>query len=109
MNGGQAEFVQTPNTDKTLMYIPEGAGDEQAVLLTDALATAAFGINNTGLKSGQFLAVVGLGPIGLLGIELAFLLGASQVFAIDPIAAHGRQRRTDMTNFHANHVVTDFL
>ncbi|WOJ98207.1 alcohol dehydrogenase catalytic domain-containing protein [Congregibacter brevis] len=87
MNGGQAEFVQVPNADRTLMRIPDGVSDEQAVLLTDALATASFGINNTGLKPGQSLAVVGLGPIGLLGIELAFLRGASQVFAIDPFAA----------------------
>ena len=91
MNGGQAEFVQIPNADRTLMRIPEGVNDEQAVLLTDALATAAFGINNTGLKPGQSLAVVGLGPIGLLGIELAFLNGASQVFAIDPLAARRAQ------------------
>lgn len=94
MNGGQAEFVQVPNADRTLMPIPEGVGDEQAVLLTDALATAAFGINNTGLQPGQSLAVVGLGPIGLLGIELAFLRGASQVFAIDPIAARRAHAET---------------
>ncbi len=91
MNGGQAEFVQIPNADQTLMRIPDGVNDEQAVLLTDALATAAFGINNTSLKPGQSLAVVGLGPIGLLGIELAFLRGASQVFAIDPVAARRAQ------------------
>ena len=91
MNGGQAEFVQIPNADQTLMRIPDGVNDEQAVLLTDALATASFGINNTGLKPGQSLAVVGLGPIGLLGIELAFLRGASQVFAIDPVAARRAQ------------------
>ena len=91
MNGGQAEFVQIPNADHTLMRIPDGVSDEQAILLTDALATAAFGINNTGLKSGQSLAVVGLGPIGLLGIELAFLRGASQVFALDPVAARRAQ------------------
>lgn len=87
MNGGQAELVQVPNADRTLMRIPDGVSDEHAMLLTDALATASFGIDNTGLTPGQSLAVVGLGPIGLLGIELAFLRGASQVFAIDPIAA----------------------
>ncbi|APG62692.1 theronine dehydrogenase [Sphingorhabdus lutea] len=91
MNGGQAEFVQIPNADRTLMRIPEGVGDEQAMLLTDALATASFGINNTGLLPGQSLAVVGLGPIGLLGIELAFLRGASQIFAIDPVAGRRAQ------------------
>lgn len=91
MHGGQAEFVQVPNADRTLMHIPPGVNDEQAVLLTDALATAAFGINNSGIKPGQSLAVVGLGPIGLLGIELAFLHGATEVFAIDPIAARRAQ------------------
>lgn len=85
LNGGQAEYVQIPNADQSLMVIPDGVSDDQAVLLTDAMATAAFGIKNTGLQSGQSIAIVGLGPIGLIGVELALLRGASQVFAIDPV------------------------
>ena len=85
MNGGQAEFVNVPNADSTLMPIPDGISDEQAVLLTDAAATAYFGITNADVQPGSTVAIVGLGPIGLIGVELAFILGASKVFAIDPI------------------------
>lgn len=86
-NGGQAEFVNIPNADQTLLHIPEGVSDEQAVLLTDAMATAYFGARNADIKASNTVAVVGLGPIGLIAVELALLLGASRVFAIDPVAS----------------------
>jgi len=86
LNGGQAEYVCVPNADRTLHVTPDGVNEEQAVLLTDAMATAHFGLTRTGLVSGDTVAVVGLGPIGLIGVELAMLLGASRVFAIDPVA-----------------------
>lgn len=91
LQGGQAEFVQVPNADVTLMKIPEGVSDDQAVLLTDALATAHFGVSRADITAGDRVAVVGLGPIGLLGIELAFINGASVVFAIDPVDARRQQ------------------
>lgn len=85
LQGGQAEFAQVPNADLTLMRIPEGVNNDQAVLLTDALATANFGVARADVAPGSRVAVVGLGPIGLLGIELAFARGASTVFAVDPV------------------------
>lgn len=91
LNGGQAEFVGVPNADKTLHVIPDGVSEDQAILLTDALATAYFGVRNTSIEPGDAVTIVGLGPIGLLGIEVAFALGASQVFAIDPVDARRAQ------------------
>ena len=86
LQGGQAEFVQVPNADRTIRAIPEYLTDEHALLLTDAMATAKFGIDWCEVKPGDTVAVVGLGPIGLLGVELAFLSGAAHVIAIDPVA-----------------------
>lgn len=91
LNGGQAEFVGVPNADRTLHVIPEGVSEDQAILLTDAMATAYFGVSNTDISPGDSITIVGLGPIGLIGIELAFALGASQVFAIDPVEARRAQ------------------
>ncbi len=91
LQGGQAEFVQVPNADTTLMKIPDGVNDDQAVLLTDALATAHFGVSRADIAPGDRVAIVGLGPIGLLGVELAFINGASQVFAIDPVETRRKQ------------------
>ncbi len=85
LNGGQAEFVQVPNADRTLMRIPDGVSDDHAILLTDAMATAYFGTTSADIRPGHSVAIVGLGPIGIIGVELAFLMGASQVFAIDPV------------------------
>lgn len=90
LQGGQAEFAQVPNADVTLMKIPEGVSDDQAVLLTDALATAHFGVGRADIAPGSHVAVVGLGPIGLLGIELAFARGAATVFAVDPVETRRR-------------------
>jgi 2-desacetyl-2-hydroxyethyl bacteriochlorophyllide A dehydrogenase len=84
-NGGQAEYVCVPNADLTLLSIPQGVSDEQAVLLTDAMATANFGVRNADIKAGGTVAVVGLGPIGLIAVELALLHGAARVFAVDPV------------------------
>ncbi|WP_379547032.1 zinc-binding dehydrogenase [Qipengyuania sp. DSG2-2] len=85
LQGGQAEYVCVPNADKTLMPT-EGLTDEQALLLTDGMATAYFGLTRAEPKPGGTVAIVGLGPIGLIGVELAFALGAAKVFAIDPVA-----------------------
>jgi 2-desacetyl-2-hydroxyethyl bacteriochlorophyllide A dehydrogenase len=85
LQGGQAEYAQVPNADVTLMKIPDGVSNDQAVLLTDALATAHYGVGRADIAPGGTVAIVGLGPIGLLGIELAFIRGASRVFAIDPV------------------------
>ena len=84
LQGGQAEFVNVPNADRTL-YPMDGLTTEQALLLTDGMATAYFGLTRAEPKPGGTVAVVGLGPIGIIAVELAFLLGAAKVFAIDPV------------------------
>jgi 2-desacetyl-2-hydroxyethyl bacteriochlorophyllide A dehydrogenase len=86
LQGGQAEYVCVPNADATLLST-EGFDEEQALLLTDAMATSYFGLTRAEPRPGGSVAIVGLGPIGLIGVELAFLLGAAQVFAIDPVTA----------------------
>ena len=62
LQGGQAEFVQVPNADVTLSHIPEGVSDEQAILLTDALATAHFGVGRADIAPGDRVAIVGSRP-----------------------------------------------
>ena len=77
--------MNVPMADLTLQPIPE-VSDEHSILLTDAMCTAYFGLTRTNMQPGDTVAVVGLGPIGLIGVELAFALGAANVYAIDPVA-----------------------
>ena len=83
LQGSQAEAVRVPFGDFNVARIPEGLTLNQALTLTDNLPTAYFGCLNAEIRSGSTVAVVGLGPIGLMAVECAFVLGASKVFALD--------------------------
>jgi len=86
LQGCQAEAIAVPAADGNLSRIPEGLTADQALLLTDNLPTAYMGAKNADIKAGKTVAVVGLGPIGLMAVESAFVLGASRVFALDLVA-----------------------
>lgn len=83
LQGCQAEAVRVPMADFNAAPIPDGVSEDQALLLTDNMATAWFGVVGAGIVPGADVAVVGLGPIGLMAVEAAFLHGAARVFAID--------------------------
>jgi 2-desacetyl-2-hydroxyethyl bacteriochlorophyllide A dehydrogenase len=53
-----------------------------AMALVEPLAIGAHGVNRAGVKSGEFVLVVGAGPIGLGTMEMARMAGA-KVIAMD--------------------------
>ena len=83
LQGCQAEAIRVPAADFNVAKIPDGVTMDQALMMTDSLATAWYGLRNADIKPGGVVVVVGLGPIGLMGVEGAFVLGASTVYAID--------------------------
>ncbi len=104
LEGCQAQFVRVPDGDFNAAPIPEGLTAEQALMLTDNLPTAYYGCLNADIGPGKTVAVVGLGPIGLMAVECAWVLGASRVFADRPgagaagacaIARRGADRRCE--------------
>jgi 2-desacetyl-2-hydroxyethyl bacteriochlorophyllide A dehydrogenase len=85
LQGSQAEAVRVPAADFNAHLLPEGLTEDQALLLTDQLATAWFGCRQADIAPGNPVAVIGLGPIGLMAVDGAYILGASTVYAIDPV------------------------
>ena len=86
LQGSQAEAVRVPAADMNAVKVPDGVSMDQALMMTDALATAWYGARRAEIKPGSSVAVIGLGPIGLMAVEAAFVMGAHVVYAIDPIA-----------------------
>lgn len=86
LQGVQADAFRVPAADFNAVKIPEGISRDQALMMTDALATAWFGARNADIKPGSSVAVIGLGPIGLMAVDSAFIMGAHVVYAIDPVA-----------------------
>ncbi len=85
LNGGHAEYFEVHNADLGAIGIPDGINDEQAILLTDALATGYYGVKMSKVKPGGTVAVFGQGPVGSMAVESAFAAGAAKVFAIEPV------------------------
>jgi threonine dehydrogenase-like Zn-dependent dehydrogenase len=81
--GGQAELVRVPFADVGPIKVPEGLADEQALFLSDIFPTAYMGAEMCNIRPGDTVAVWGCGPVGLLAVKSAYLLGAERVIAID--------------------------
>jgi threonine dehydrogenase-like Zn-dependent dehydrogenase len=81
--GGQAEYVRVPFADVGPLRMPESLSDDQVLFLTDILPTGYMAAENCGIRPGDTVAVWGAGPVGLLAMVSAYLLGAERVIAID--------------------------
>jgi threonine dehydrogenase-like Zn-dependent dehydrogenase len=81
--GGQAQYARVPFADVGPMKLPTELADEQVVLLSDILPTAYMGALNCNIEPGDTVAIWGCGPVGLLAIRCAYLLGAERVISID--------------------------
>src|SRR5450432_1832406 len=84
IDGTQAEFVRVPFADASTYPVPEGAADEDILMLADILPTAyEVGVLNGGVRPGDVVAIVGSGPVGLSAIIGASLFSPSHIVAID--------------------------
>ncbi len=81
--GGQSEYARVPFADVGPLKIPAGLPDEKVLFLSDILPTAYMGAEQCGIEPGDVVAVWGCGPVGLLAMKCASLLGAERVIGID--------------------------
>ncbi len=95
LGGCQAEALRVPAADSNLIRLPEGLSIDQGLVLTDNLPTAYCAVLAANIRPGSRVAVIGLGPIGLMAVELALMMGAARVYAID-LVPERRQRAADL-------------
>ncbi|MEB3020107.1 alcohol dehydrogenase catalytic domain-containing protein [[Mycobacterium] crassicus] len=86
LGGAQSELLAVPGADFQLARIPDGISVEQALLLTDNLATGWAAAQRADIPIGGTVAVTGLGAVGLCAGISALFLGAATVLGVDPVA-----------------------
>jgi 2-desacetyl-2-hydroxyethyl bacteriochlorophyllide A dehydrogenase len=86
LQGTQAEQALVPNADLTLRKVPAGMSDETALFAGDVMGTGYHAIADSGMRAGDVVAVLGLGPVGLCAVQVARASGASHVIAVDTVA-----------------------
>lgn len=77
-----AEYFHVYDIDMNGGAIPEGVSSLQAVLLTDMATTAFAGVDALHVNYGDTIVVVGIGPVGLMGINAAYLRGAARIIGV---------------------------
>jgi threonine dehydrogenase-like Zn-dependent dehydrogenase len=93
--GGQAEYVRVPFADVGPIKIYEDVRDEQVLFLSDIFPTGYMAAENCNIQPGDTVAVWGCGPVGLLAMKSAFMLGAERVIAIDRVVSRLRKAHED--------------
>lgn len=87
LGGAQADLLAVPAADFQLLALPDGIDTDQALLLTDNLATGWAAAKRADIPIGGTVAVIGLGAVGMCALQSAFALGAATIFAVDPVEA----------------------
>jgi threonine dehydrogenase-like Zn-dependent dehydrogenase len=81
--GGQAQYARVPFADVGPIKIENDLPDDTVLFLSDIFPTGYMGAEMCDIKGGEVVAVWGAGPVGLLAMASARLLGAERVIAID--------------------------
>lgn len=82
--GGQAQYVRVPYADVGPRKVSTQYTDEQVLFLTDIFPTGYCGVKWAEVQPGETVAVVGAGPVGIMAMKCARVMGAERVIALDP-------------------------
>jgi L-iditol 2-dehydrogenase len=79
-NGAYAEYIRIPAriVERNTYLIPEEVGYQDAALI-EPLACVVKGLEDSAPRRGDTIAIIGLGPIGLMFVKLAKLAGCRVV------------------------------
>lgn len=83
-DGAWAQYVVVPG--QALTSIPDDLPYEQAAVLADAVSTPYAALTErAGLKPGESIGLWGIGGLGVHAVQIARMVGASPVIALDPL------------------------
>ncbi len=82
LNGAYAEYITVPAriVKKNTLILPNNLSFDKAAFC-EPLANVVHGVERTGIKEGQTVGIIGIGPIGLMFARLAKLKGAKVIVA----------------------------
>jgi isopropanol dehydrogenase (NADP+) len=101
-DGVFAEYFHVNEADANLALIPDGVTDESAVYCCDMISTGLMAAENAHIPTGGTAAVFALGPVGLMAVAGARLLGAGLIIGIDSVP-----RRQELARGFGADVIVD--
>jgi threonine dehydrogenase-like Zn-dependent dehydrogenase len=81
-DGVFAEFFHVNSADMNLAKLPENIPLEAAVMMCDMMTTGFHAAELADVQLGDTVAVIGIGPVGLMGVAGARLRGAGRIIGV---------------------------
>lgn len=79
--GGYAEYLVMPAA--SIVPLPEEIPFEHGAIMMCSTATAFHALRKARMRAGERVAVFGAGGLGISAVQLARLMGALEIFAVD--------------------------
>ena len=102
-DGVFGEYFHVNDADGNLALLPEGVDPADACMLSDMVPTGFHGVELADVQFGDSVAVIGIGPVGLMSVAGAALRGASRLFAVGSrpncVAIAKEYGATDIINY----------
>ena len=107
------EFFHVNDADGNMALLPKGLDVAAAVMLSDMMPTGAHGVELADVRFGDSVAVIGIGPVGLMAVAFSALRGAARIFAVGSrqncIDLAKNYGATDIVNYHEGDIAEQIL
>lgn len=112
-DGVFAEYFHVNDADGNMALIPEGMDPAAAVMFCDMVPTGFHGAELAEVEYGDSVAVIGIGPVGLMSVAGAALRGAGRLFAVGSRPKCAEVARTygatDIINYRNGDIVEQIM
>lgn len=81
-DGVFAEYFHVNDADGNLAHLPDGMDISAACMLADMVPTGFHGAELADVRFGDSVAVIGIGPVGLMSVAAAALRGGADIYAV---------------------------
>lgn len=112
-DGVFGEFFHVNDADGNLALLPEGLDPAAASMLSDMVPTGFHGVELADVQFGDTVAVIGIGPVGLMSVAGTALRGAGRIFAVGSrptcVKVAKEYGATDIINYNDGDIADQIL
>ena len=112
-DGVFSEFFHVNEADANLARLPDGMDLRAACMISDMVPTGVHGAELCDIAFGDDVAVVGIGPVGLMSVAAAAIRGAARIFAVGSrpncVELAKEYGATDIINYREGNIAEQIL
>jgi len=112
-DGVFGEYFHVNDADGNLALMPEGMDLGAACMVSDMVPTGFHGVELADITFGDNVAVIGIGPVGLMAVAGTAIKGAANIYAVgsrpDCCALAQEFGATDIVNYKNGDIVEQIL